>query len=746
MDSRFGLHRDPISAPPASAPFVRAGIVALVVAAAWWAMAAPSPMPPTWPVGPQPVYSSLDPPALVALEPVLHAAWLGTPAPALAWFAAVVVILGASGVALFSGASTLAALFVLVALVSDAAFSSALTHAAGLSLAVGFVWLAAGAAFDDRSRLSGRRWINPLSALLLWGVAVWCHWVAVVAWPIVLAAFRRTPHRPVRGWWTVASIVVGVIAVVSHFASVAHETKILTTAAGAFGWRDAMWVAFDARPRMPLGSYAAPDLTTRLGYVVMALAGVGLLFGSLGRWWRRSVLLTAALAMGVGLTWSQWQAEVTRFALWSLAPLSAVGLTWVASQGRRPAAVTILLGAIGVSETMVLGARPLSGGEARQFRDVLLTTLEPRAQAGALALVAENTLIDSGLVPWIAGRVPNVVRLTQDGGAVAEARKMGRLVLAGPVGRRHLELSGVAFSDARPLSDLAPFTLFEAEGLFQCAVIRTDRWSQLPGLEYTGRLGIRVPPGIGGELDLIVGDALELPLRAESPDGSELAPRQDTLSSGPGVSPPPADFWIDDGAPSAEPRWIHRLRFAADPLVPSLVSLDLGRRAPRAIARLISYGEAARGRICAAPVGTMHLRVPGREILNLRDEALFGAGWYGLEARESGGYRWAGSDAVMLVRAPQRTDVEVTLEAGVAAETGPSGATTIALRVNGVEVGTRAASVEPRYTWQVPAGVWVAGTNELWWTTSRAVRPADAGGTDTRSLALRVTEVSLMRK
>ena len=66
--------------------------------------------------------------------------------------------------------------------------------------------------------------------------------------------------------------------------------------------------------------------------------------------------------------------------------------------------------------------------------------------------------------------------------------------------------------------------------------------------------------------------------------------------------------------------------------------------------------------------------------------------------------------------------------------------------MNGVDVGTRVTSVEPRYTWQVPAGVWVAGTNELWWTTSRAVRPADMGGTDTRSLALRVTGVSLTRK
>ena len=50
-----------------------------------------------------------------------------------------------------------------------------------------------------------------------------------------------------------------------------------------------------------------------------------------------------------------------------------------------------------------------------------------------------------------------------------------------------------------------------------------------------------------------------------------------------------------------------------------------------------------------------------------------------------------------------------------------------------------------RHTWHVPAGVWLAGTNELWWHTSRAVRPADAGGSDTRTLALRVTGVTVGR-
>ena len=37
------------------------------------------------------------------------------------------------------------------------------------------------------------------------------------------------------------------------------------------------------------------------------------------------------------------------------------------------------------------------------------------------------------------------------------------------------------------------------------------------------------------------------------------------------------------------------------------------------------------------------------------------------------------------------------------------------------------------------------GTNELWWHTSQAVRPSDMGGTDTRTLALRVSSIAVGR-
>jgi hypothetical protein len=729
-----------------SAPFVRAGLVAVLVVLVWRATVKTAPMPPVWPLGPQPVYSSVDAPALIALEPVLHAAWLGTPPAPVVGIAAVLVVLGASGVALFSGASTLAALLVLTALVLDSAFSAALAHAAGLALSVGFVWLAAGAAFDDRSRfVAARRWLHPLSALILWSVAVWCDWIAVLAWPIVLAAIRRTPDRPVRGWWTGGSLVIGAIVFVSHFAWMAQEARVVTAGDAALGWRDALLVAFAARPRMPLGSYAAPELTTRLGYLLMVLAVTGLLFGSQVRWWRTTVLMTAALAAALGVIWSEWQAEIVRFTLWSVAPFAAVGLTWIGSQGRRPVLITAVLGSIAIGETVALGARPLDGAEARRFRDLLAAALTARARASPILVVAEDTRIDSAVVSWVAGQTPRTQRVEQDGGLVRRAREDGRAVLAGPIGRRHLELLGVSFREAFSFAEPAAFAVAEADGMLQCAVVRGDRWSQLPGLEYTGRLGVRVPAGMGGELQMIIGDALVLPVRAETADGRDMVLRQETLSSGPGVSPPPADYWIDEGAP-VESRWVHRVRFAADPLVPSLLSLELGRRAPRTIARLFGYGEEARGRICAANLGAVHLGASGSETLDLGDETLFGAGWYGLEGRGADAFRWADANAVVLVRSAVRADVEIALETSAAIAVAGDGPPSIVLKVNGVDVGGRALRPgSGRYTWRVPAGTWVAGTNELLWTSPRAVRPADTGGRDTRSLAIRVTGISLTR-
>ena len=591
--------------PQSLRPFAMAAMVA-VVAVTVWALTAPRAlMPPVSPLGEQPIYSVADSAALVLLEPVLHAPWLGTVTAPARWMVAFIVMLGASGVAIFAGAGLLATIFVALALVLDASFGAALTHASGLVVAIGLVWLASGAAFDEHQRVSADRpWFNPLSAILLWSLAVWWDWMAIVTWPIVLAALRRTPQRPARGAWTLASLVLGVAAFLAHFEWMAAEARALSLPPDvSLTWRDALMVAFDSRPRMPIGSYVSADLTMRLAYLVMALALVGLLFGDLARWWRRAIVMSGVLVLVVALGWSEWQAEMFRFAIWAVAPLAAVGLTWVSRQSARPAwapAITCALGAVLLAETAVMGARPLAGQDARIFRDALESELEARTNGRRMVLVAEDTRVDSALASW-ASSEPGVMRVAQDGNAVADAVKSGSMVLAGPVARRHLELAGLLFDEVFAIAEPAAFTMSEATGTLQCATVRADRWSQLPGLEYTGRLGLQVPPQIGAEMQLIVGDALPLQLEVATADGRDVPVTTDALMAGPGSETPPADYWLDGGLPENGPRVIRRVHVPAYPARAELLSVRLGRRAPRVLARLIGYDGPARGRVCAAP-------------------------------------------------------------------------------------------------------------------------------------------------
>lgn len=764
-------------------PFARAALAALVVLAAWWLAYPRAAMPPVSPLGDQLVYSAVDPAPLVLLEPVLQAPWLGESPAWARLVAALVAAVGATGVAIFAGAGTLATLFVVAALFVDASFGAALSHVSGLAVAVGLVWLAAGAAFDEHQRASpARPWFNPLAAILLWGAAVWWDWIAIVTWPIVFAALRRTPRRPARGVWTAASLAVGGVAFAAHFHWMADiaGTHAFAPDTALTVWA-ALAVAFDSRPWMPAGSYVAADLTTGVSYLGVGLAAVGLAFAGIERWWRRAVTLSAVLMAAVMAGWPEWQAEVLSFGAWALTPLAAVGLTWLSQQVAREGLAGLAAMAIGtvlVAETIALGARPLMGRDARGFRDALERALDAVLD-GPVVIVAEDTRLDSAVTAWAAHR-QDTRRTVPQGRVVSAAFGEGRTVLAGPVGRRQLELAGFVFERRFTIADPLPFVMSAAVSAFRCTSVRSDRWSQLPGLEYTGRLGIELPAAIGGEMQIIVGDTLPLRLRVESADGGAVPTVAESLLSGPGMDAPPPDYWFDGGLPEDGPHVISRLHLPMHPTRASLVALQLGRRAPRVIARLFGVGDGARGRICAAPIGREPLLGGDTvtESISLGDAHVFGTGWYGLQREGTSMYRWADADAVALVPSTGRMDVEVALDAegadamraaddaGAADGADNAGAAddaderssvrrgrvqagemaTLTLRVNGVDVGTREmGGGTRRYRWAVPAGVWLKGTNELWWHTSRAVRPADTGGTDTRRLALRVTGIAVSR-
>ncbi|MEZ5289055.1 MAG: hypothetical protein R2712_30485 [Vicinamibacterales bacterium] len=365
--------------PSGSGSFGRAALVALAALAAWWLVAPRDAMPPFPADGERPAYSTSVYAQLPIIEPVLHAPWLaGASVAGVA--TAVLVISAGAGLTVVTSSGLLAAVLALLALVLDRSFGAALAHQAGLAIAVGLIWLAAGGVFSEPTHPGPAPWVRSLAAVLLWALAVWWHWLALAAWPVVFAGLRRRPNRPARGVWTVASLALGAAAVVAHFswmAAAAARTAYAGTGAD-LSWADAMSVAFEARPSLPIGSFAAPDLTTRPSLVATALCGAGLAFGALAAWWRRAVISTAVLIVSAGVVWPAWQAEALRFGLWLMMPLAAVGLSWAARQatGHRRAAV-LFLGAVMVADTVVTGVRPLE--DVRPFRDRFEEELDRQA-------------------------------------------------------------------------------------------------------------------------------------------------------------------------------------------------------------------------------------------------------------------------------------------------------------------------------------------------------------------------------
>ncbi|MDH4066430.1 MAG: hypothetical protein OEW19_18665, partial [Acidobacteriota bacterium] len=493
-------------------------------------------------------------------------------------------------------------------------------------------------------------------------------------------------------------------------------------------------------------------------------------FGMQRAWWRRAVVLTAVLIGAVGLGWPEWQAEAFRFGLWLLAPVAALGLTWASRQAgpRGGGLVACVLGTILIADTAVMSIRPLSGQDARGFRDAFERALAGVESTGGTVIVAEDTRMDSALAAWMAGRA-DVWRAAQSGAVVSEALAGGRTVLAGPTARRHLLLAGVQFSDGFVIADPQPLVMSVAKEALPCATVRSDRWSMLPGVEYTGRLGIALPARAGGEMRVIVGDDLPQAVRVETSDGHMVPVAADALLSGPGTTAPPPDYWIESGTPEDSPPIVSLLHLPAHPVLATSWSVRLGRRAPRVLARLVGFGEAARGRVCAAPVGDRLWFSAPRPVepVALDEDDVFGRGWYGLEGEGANRFRWTDTDPVLLLRSAERTDVTVELDAEPAgrisrgapgADGTPTAADTaegtlnaadgeqmtVTLRVNGIDMGTRPMTTGAGpYAWAVPAGVWLAGTNELWWHASHGVRPADAGAVDTRLLAMRVAGVTL---
>jgi hypothetical protein len=320
------------------------------------------------------------------------------------------------------------------------------------------------------------------------------------------------------------------------------------------------------------------------------------------------------------------------------------------------------------------------------------------------------------------------------------------IVLAGPTARRHLSLSGLEFTAAREVvTPSAQFSWSRLDRRLHCATLHQDRWSHLPGLEFTGRLGLELPAGEGGALHLIVGDALPVSVDAEDPNGAPLVLASQALDARVSFSELPPDYWLDGGDPRLAPAHVLRASIPAMPQVPRHLAVRLGRRSPRVLARLSGYSHGKLGRVCAAapeqnPIwhaSTAPVRLP----LDLN--AYFGTGWYGVERFGVEPFRWTGADGVILIPSSRRVAVRVAVRVRAAAEPDADGPRLV-LHVNNIPL--EAHRIRPgldAYSWDVRRQQWVLGVNELRFHVTRTVRPSDRGGDDRRVLGLAVHGVML---
>ena len=258
-----------------------------------------------------------------------------------------------------------------------------------------------------------------------------------------------------------------------------------------------------------------------------------------------------------------------------------------------------------------------------------------------------------------------------------------------------------------------------------CAGVSTRVWHPLSGLDYTGRLRITLPAQAGGAMLLFVGDAIPLDVEASTEADDPVPLHQERLTAGPGVLVPP-DFWLDDGSPEHAPRQITRLQIDAPDLRPQVVTLALGRRAPRVLARLVGYAPTIRVPVCADPLAA--------------NEIYYATGWFGQEQHPvAGTVRWMREHGALLLASADGRGVRLRVRAAPAVDPRGMDSTELSVRVNDVwePAPVPLGAGFHDYQWSVPDHAWVTGTNEVLLRVSRT----RANGTRRVGLALASLDV-----
>ncbi len=574
------------------------------------------------------------------------------------------------------------------------------------------------------------RKIAPLRAAL-WSSAAAA--LAVSTWPpliVVMPAIAVGAVTGSRG--SAAGVLAG--AVVGAAAGLA----IWTVRAAALSGEAVSVIETLTVLRAPTSGedpYVWPRLTAVTLPVLLAAVGAGQMVAA---WPRRRC--AAAVAAGVVplaalVAFPAWHAEIVRAVHWSSWPLAGAGLAWCAARtpGGRGQWLIGLVGIVLVASGASASIRVVESLDRRAFARRLDAALTPIVSETATTIVTEDTRIDTALVAWGSGlglqRVRPVPRLVD---AVAAA---GRTVLAGPAARTALELWGFRFDERRRVT--GSFALAALVGRLRCLPVAMP-WRELPGLEYTGRLGLHVPAG-DGRLEVVIVGPPPLAPRMTWGDGRPVGRLEPLTVDLPNLPPV---LWPGDGRlPDAALIGI-RVELPGLPGVAQSASLALGQRAPQVAVRYASPANVATvATVCAAPLPREE--ATGDAGVPLDDDAYFAGGWHAVERTGSAWFRWTARRAVALL--PSEGDGDVTLS--LAARPAAPGPVMLAATVNGSPLEARAMGPgNQEYRWRVPRGLWVDGTNELVLEVSATTRPSDAGSPDARELGLAVTALRILRE
>lgn len=683
-------------------------------------------MPPLLPAGDHATYAAAAARALALVEPVVHAPWFG--APPAAWAAAVAALIAVAfwTAARQAGSSMAATAIVFAALLTRDDLRIPLTLAAEPALAAALSWATATALAVAPGGVRALMWTSALAAS---SAAAWPPMLVVVPAVAVLASRTGVFLVAATVAAAVAGTMVGFVVWAGRAEALAGEPVSLLD----------VWVAVTASDPRGTDPFPWPAMASPVLAVALALVGAVVTAARQPPRLRVALGVAALLPPAALATLPGWRTELLRAVYWGAWPLAAVGLTWTAGLAppRRGAWVAGGLGAVLIAGGVAASLRHLEDDERRAFARVFGDALTAATGGRGATMVTEDTRIDTAMVGWGGAdwrRVRPVPAL------VEAAIGQDRLLLAGPSGQRALELWGFQFTPVVAVAEPVPYGMARITGRLRCLPVARP-WRELPGLEYTGRLGLHVPRGTG-TLDVMVLGPPPLDVRLVGPDGRTVGRPSPVAMS---LTALPPVLWPGDGG-LPDPAMVGtRIEWPARGDVEQSANLALGQRAPLVAVRFTEPADSVGvATVCAAPfprdAGAVEAGVA------LDDDAYFAGGWHDAERAGDMPFRWAARRAVTLLPSASGGVVVVTLTARPAAPAQP-GPVRLTMTLNGWTAGGRDLDAADReYRWPVPDGVWVAGTNELRLEVSETVRPSDAGSHDARELGLLVSALRILRQ